>query len=151
MKVQLPPADDDPRQRKALLRFSVVQAIQQRLDSGLSFSQAVQQVALQCWEGFFFSPSTIENWFYRFRDGQFQALYNQPRKDRGHHRSLEPHILDALLQYRRAHPTLALKALVVELINRQILAAGSFSYSTRSEEHTSELQSPYVTRMPSSA
>lgn len=124
------PADDDPRQRQALARFAAVQRVQQGCENGLTFSQALQAAAQHAWEGRFYSASTIEKWFYRHRDGQFAALHNQPRRDRGQHRSVDPQVLEALLQLRRLHPTLTLKALIQELLRQGKLQPGTFSYST---------------------
>ncbi len=124
------PADEDPRQCQALARFAAVQSVQQACENGLTFSQALQLAAQHAWEGRFYSASTIETWFYRHRDGQFAALHNQPRRDRGKHRSIDPQALEALLQIRRQHPILTLKALVEELLRRGLLQHGSFSFST---------------------
>lgn len=122
--------DEDPRQQQALARFAAVQSVQQACENGLTFSQALQLAAQHPWDGRLYSASTIETWFYRHRDGQFAALHNQPRRDRGTHRAIDPQALEALLRIRRQHPTLTLRALVEELVRQGLLHPGSFSFST---------------------
>jgi len=124
------PADDDRRERRALARFAAVQMVLQASQRGLSLSQALQEAAHQPWEGRFYSPDTIAEWLYRFRRGQFAALYDQPRSDKGQKRTLDPAALEALLHLRRLHPQLTLPALAQELLRQGILQSGAFSLST---------------------
>ena len=124
------PADDDPRQRQALTRFAAVQAVQQGCERGLTFTQALHHAAEQPWDGRLYSLSALERWFYRYRDGRFAALSNQPRRDRGQKRALDPQALEALLQLRRLHPSFTLQSLIQELIRTGVLQPGTFSYST---------------------
>jgi putative transposase len=124
------PSDDDPRERRALARFAAVQMVLQSCQRGLSLSQALREAAQQPWEGRFYCPDTIVEWLYRFRRGQFAALYDQPRSDKGQKRALDPAATEALLDLRRLHPQLTLPALVQELLRQGVLQAGSFSLST---------------------
>ena len=124
------PADDDPRQRRALARFAAVQLVLQARQRGLALSGALQQAAQQPWDGRFYSPHTIEEWLYRFHHGRFAALYDQPRSDKGHTRALDPAATEALLNLRRQYPDLTVVALSQELLRQGILQPGGFSYST---------------------
>jgi transposase InsO family protein len=124
------PSDDDPRERRALARFAAVQMVLQAVQRGLSLSQALHEAAQQPWEGRFYSAQTIIEWLYRFRRGQFAALYDQPRSDKGQKRALDPSAIEALLKLRQLHPQLTLPALEQELLRQGILQPGAYSMST---------------------
>jgi transposase InsO family protein len=123
-------ADEDPHQRRALARFAAVQMVKQARQSGLSFLQALQRAAQQPWDERYYAASTIEAWCYRYDHGQFAALQNQPRSDKGQKRALDEAATEALLELRRQHPFLPLHALVKQLLGRGLLQTGAFSYST---------------------
>jgi len=57
-------------------------------------------------------PATIEHWLYRYQHGQFAALHNQPRSDKGTQRALDAMSAEALFVLRRQHPELTIKNLV---------------------------------------
>lgn len=124
------PADDDPRERRALARFAAVQAVLQARQRGLSVSRALREAAQQPWDGRYFSAETLENWLYRFEHGHFAALHDQPRSDQGQKRALDPAVTEALLTLRRAHPEMTLHALTQELLRQGVLQPGTFSNST---------------------
>ncbi len=124
------PAEDDPRQRRALARFAAVQLVLQARQRSLPLYRALQQAAQQPWEARFYSADTIEDWLYRFQRGGFAALYDQVRSDRGQRRALDPAATEALLNLRRQHPELTLPALSVELLRQGVLQPGTFSFST---------------------
>lgn len=124
------PSDDDSRERRALARFAAVQMVLQACQRGLSLSQALHDAAQQPWEGRYYSPDTIVEWLYRFRRGQFAALYDQPRSDKGHPRALDPAALEALLKLRTLHPQLTVPALEQELLRQEVLQPGTYSLST---------------------
>src|SRR5690242_6503668 len=111
------PSEDDPRERRALARFAAVQMVLQAVQRGLSLSQALQEAAHQPWDGRFYSPQTLVEWLYRFRRGQFAALHDQPRSDKGQKRTLDPSAIEALLNLRRLHPELTIPALEKELLH----------------------------------
>ena len=123
-------SSDDPRESRALARFAVVQTVIQARQSGLPFAHACQQTAQQAWDGRYFSARTIEEWYYRYHTGQFAALQSHARSDKGCQRALDPAAVAALLELRRSHPDLTLKALSDELVRRGVLTAGHFSASS---------------------
>lgn len=124
------PSDDDPRERRALARFAAVQMVLQARQRGLSLSQALQEAAHQPWDGRFYSPDAIDQWLKRFEQGQFAALFDQPRSDKGQKRVLDPSAIEALLNLRRLHPQLTLPALEQELLRQGVLQPGAYSLST---------------------
>lgn len=124
------PPDDDSNQRRALARFAAVQMVLQARQHGLSLYQALHQAAQEPWDERFYAPSTIEHWLYRYLHGQFSALHNQSRSDKGTQRSLDPSAVEALLALRRKHPQLTIRNLVQELLRQGVLQEGSYSHST---------------------
>lgn len=122
--------DDDPRQKRALARFAAVQMVLQARQRGIPLYRALQEAAQQSWAGRFYAPDTIEDWVYRFQHGNFPALYDKARRDKGQVRSLDPAAAEALLKLRRLHPELTLPALTQELLRQGVLQAGAFSAST---------------------
>ena len=68
------PANENPRDTRALARFAAVQAVVQGVQHGLPMVRAAQQAALQPWAGRYFAAATIEDWYYDYRKGQFAAL-----------------------------------------------------------------------------
>ena len=87
MNKNTPPPDDDARQRRALARFAAVQMVLQARQRGLPLYRALQEAAQQSWDGRFYAADTIEDWVYRFEHGNFPALYDQRRRDKGTHRA----------------------------------------------------------------
>jgi putative transposase len=130
MNIHSAPPDDDPHQRRALARFAAVQMVLQARQHGLPLYQALHQAAQQAWEGRYYSPATLEHWLYRYQHGQFAALYNRPRSDKGTQNALDPVAADVLFALRREQPELSIKALIAELLTREVLQPGTFSYST---------------------
>jgi putative transposase len=124
------PAGDDPRQNRALARFAAVQTVQQARQNGLTLTQALQQAAQQPWEGRYYAAPTIEAWVYRYAQGRFAALQDQPRRDKGKKRTVDPSATAALLELRRQYPQLTLQALISELLRRGVLQPGAYSAST---------------------
>ncbi len=121
---------EDPQLDKALARFAAVQSIQQSIQSGSSLLVALQNAAQQLWGGRYYTASTIETWWYRHRREGFAALQSQPRSDKGKKRALDPAVTQALIELRLEHPHLTLKALVKELLRRDVLQEGSYSLGT---------------------
>ena len=123
-------SDENPHEMRALARFAAVQAVQQARQNGLTLSQALQHASQQPWDGRCFAPATIEAWVYRYAHGQFAALHNRRRSDRGTKKALDPSVTEALLNLRRLHPHLTVPALADELVRQGLLQPGAFSYST---------------------
>ena len=125
------PAEEDPRQRRALARFAAVNCIANAMQNGLSFTGSVAAAAQQPWDGRIYSGATLEEWFYRHRDGQFAALHDRPRLDKGRPRALlDASVTEALFNLRRQHPHLTLQNLARELVRQGVLQEGAYSLST---------------------
>jgi hypothetical protein len=121
---------EDPGENRALGRFAAVQLVVQAIQSGQTMVQAIEQAALQAWDGRYFSARTIEDWYYRYQRDKFAALQNRPRSDRGIPKAVDPAAVEALIKLRRLHPQFTVKALSDELVRQGILLPGTFSSST---------------------
>lgn len=62
----------------------------------------------------FISKATILNWVKRYKSGgrKIEALFPEARSDRGRRRCIDDETLDALIQFRKAHPKLSTPRLV---------------------------------------
>ena len=132
MKISSPslPSDENPRDSRALARFAAVQIVEQVIQNGVALVQAAQQASQQPWDGRFFSAATIEDWYYRHKRGKFAALQDRPRSDRGTHKALDPAAVEALLNLRREHPKLTVRALIAQLVRLGVRQLSTFSEST---------------------
>jgi transposase InsO family protein len=128
--MKLPTGEEDPQQSRALARFAAVQAVEQARQAGQSLTQALQVIAQQAWDGRYFAPATIEEWYYNYRRGKFAALQTRPRSDRGKARTMDPAAVEALLKLRREHPGMMLTALVAELVRQGVLETDGYSLTT---------------------
>lgn len=102
----------------ALRRMSLVQAVIELLQRHWPLSAALEQVAsTQAVPGegetppYFVATRTLEDWYYAFRQGGFEALKPKPRSDRGKPRRLSPQQPQWILEQVRAFPGVPVKLL----------------------------------------
>ena len=102
----------------ALRRMSLVQAVIELLQRHWPLSAALQQVSsTQAVPGegetppYFVATRTLEDWYYAFRQGGFEALKPKPRSDRGKPRRLSPQQQQWILEQVRAFPGVPVKLL----------------------------------------
>lgn len=62
--------------------------IQQQQQAGWPLSQCLKAAAGQPWPRRHYAVSTLEEWYYLYKQGGFEALKPKGRKDRGQLRSL---------------------------------------------------------------
>ena len=67
-----------------------------------------------------YGTSTLERWYYAYRDGGLAALRPRERADRGHGRALGDQMRELICDIRRDHPTAS-----VPLILDTLVRAGS--------------------------
>lgn len=113
------------RSRRALLRHSAVSWIEQCRNEGQSFCECIKRASALDWEGRFFSPRTLEDWYYAHRRGGFSRLQGRRRSDAGEFRALEPRVAAAILELRRSQPRLTVTAILERLRAQRILEADS--------------------------
>ena len=122
--------ENDPKEQQALARFAAVSFIQQQQRAGWPLSQCLKAAAGQPWPRRHYAVSTLEEWYYLYRQGGFDALKPQGRKDRGQLRSLGAEAGHRLEQLRRGHPRLTVRSLVRRLLQEGVLEPGGFSLSS---------------------
>lgn len=103
---------------QALRRLSLVQHVLELVHQHWPLSAALEQVAgahpLPC-EGdgppAFVAQRTLEDWYYAFKKGGFDALKPKPRSDRGKPRRLSPDQQQWILERVRSFPGVPVKLL----------------------------------------
>jgi putative transposase len=121
---------NDPKEQQALARFSAVSFIKQQRKGGWPLSQCLKAAAERPWLERHYAVSTLEEWYYLYAQGGFEALKPKGRKDRGEVRSLTPQVCARLEQLRREHPRLTVRSLVRQLLKEGVLQPGGFSLSS---------------------
>ena len=120
----------DPKQEQALARFAAVSFIKQQREAGWPLSQCLKAACERPWPRRHYAVSTLEEWYYLYMQGGFEALKPNGRKDRGQVRSLSAQTCDRLEQLRREHPRLTVRSLVRQLLKEGALEPGGFSLSS---------------------
>ena len=115
---------------KALARYDAVRFVQEAVKSGLPLSRALDAAREREWGDRRYGASTIEDWYYQYREHGLTALEDIPRKDKGHVRALAPEAVDAFLALRRAQPQVYATTLLRQLVEQGVLAPRSVSMST---------------------
>lgn len=111
----------------ALARHAAVTWIQEALKQNFTLVRATALASERTWGGKTYSASTLEEWYYLFRNQGFAALKRQPRKDRGTRKALSPEASQAILELRQKYPQLKVKVLVRQLVQKGTLQPGTFS------------------------
>ena len=122
--------ENDPKEQQALARFSAVSFIKQQRKAGWPLSQCLKAAAERPWLERRYAASTLEEWYYLYLRGGFEALKPKGRGDRGQVRSLTPQVCARLEQLRREHPRLTVRSLVRWLLKEGVLEPGGFSLSS---------------------
>ena len=81
-----------------------------------------------------YAVSTLERWYYRFKDGGLDALMPRRRRDYGKSKKLSPELLQLLVDIRREHPSAA-----AALIVRTLQSEGRLSPETISSSAVQRL------------
>lgn len=98
--------DDDDRKRLALWRLGVLgPLISARLEHGdrraLFEAAAARTHEMPGGRQVTLSARTVESWFYAYRAGGFEALWPEPRSDRGRSRAITASVADLILRAKR--------------------------------------------------
>ena len=72
----------------ALTRYDAVRYVQEAVRSGLPLSRALLAASQRTWDNRLYKVSTIERWYYRYRQNGFEDLAPQVRNDKGKGRKL---------------------------------------------------------------
>ena len=75
-----------PQQIQALTRFRALNFIEDLQRAGRLLADALRQASLQPWpdeNGDYYAARTLEDWWYAYKKGGFNALVSAPRSDQG--------------------------------------------------------------------
>ena len=103
-----------PQQTQALTRFRALNFIEDRQRSGGLLAEALRQASLQPWpdeNGDYYAARTLEDWWYAYKRGGFDALVSAPRSDQGKNRALDDVTAAWVLEQVTQNPTVPLKVL----------------------------------------
>jgi putative transposase len=115
---------------KALTRYDAVRFVEEAVRSGLPLVRALALAHEREWGGRQYGASTIEEWYYLYRQQGLEGLEAVVRRDKGHVRALAPETLDTFLALRRAHPALHATVLLRQMVEQGVLTERSVSMST---------------------
>lgn len=123
----------------ALARHAAVTWIQEALAQNFTLARTLSLASQRTWGERNYSASTLESWYYAFRNQGFEALQRQPRQDKGTRKALSPQDCQVLLEGRQQYPQIKIKVLVRQLVEKGALQAGTFSlpsvYRLMAEHH----------------
>jgi putative transposase len=119
-----PPSDSEAL---ALARHAAASWIQEAIKQNFTLVRACALASERPWGDKLYSASTLESWYYLLRHQGFEALHRQPRKDKGALKALSPEACQLLVEWRRKHPELTVKAIVRQLVEQGTLLQGTFS------------------------
>ena len=111
----------------ALARHAAASWIQEAIAQNFTLARATTLASERPWGGKLYGASTLEGWYYLWRNQGFEALHRQPRKDKGARKALSPEGCQALVEWRQKHPELTVKLIVRQLVEQGTLQLGTFS------------------------
>ena len=103
-----------PHQTQALIRFRALNFIEDLQRGGSILAEALRQAALHPWpdeNGDYYAARTLEDWWYAYKKGGFDALVQEPRSDQGRNRALDDATAAWVLEQVTQNPTVPLKVL----------------------------------------
>ncbi len=103
------PMNDDDRTQEALFRYAVLGDLLTRKLRRGELCSSLAQLSRQSFEDprgrpRRVAPKTLEEWFYKYRRGGFEALKPAPRSDVGSSRVLTPEIAELVVDLKREDP-----------------------------------------------
>jgi transposase InsO family protein len=126
---------DDERNQEALFRHAILgEALSRNLRRG-QLRPALKQLARQTYQDHRgrsrrVAYKTLEEWYYRYRKGGFEALKPRPRKDRNRSRALPEDVQLLVLDMKREDPGRTAHLILRELELAGRMAASQASVST---------------------
>ena len=98
----------------ALRRFAAISFLEQQQRDGIALADALRRAALRPWpdeQGVYFAVRTVEDYWYDYKKGGFEALQPKARNDRGAFRKLSASLKEWILEQVKACPSIPLKVL----------------------------------------
>ena len=105
---------NQPPQTIALTRFRALNFVEDRQRQGRSLAAALREASAHPWpeaEGDYYAVRTLEDWWYAYQKGGFNALVPAARSDQGQSRALDEPTATWVLQQVTQNPTVPLKVL----------------------------------------
>jgi transposase InsO family protein len=103
-----------PQQTHALTRFRALSFIEDQQRDGGPLAEALRQASLRPWpdeNGDYYAARTLEDWWYAYRKGGFDALVPAPRSDQGQSRVLDEATAAWVLEQVTQNASIPLKVL----------------------------------------
>ena len=103
-----------PQQIHALTRFRALNFIEDRQRTGRLLAAALRQASFQPWpdeNSDYYAERTLEDWWYAYKKGGFNALVPAARSDQGKSRALAAATATWVLEQVTQNPTVPLKLL----------------------------------------
>ncbi|HEX3471409.1 MAG TPA: helix-turn-helix domain-containing protein [Bryobacteraceae bacterium] len=125
---------DDDRNHEALFRHAILGDLLSRNLRRGQLRPALKQLAQQSYQDHHgrsrrVAYKTLEEWYYKYRNGGFEALRPRPRKDRNRSRVLAEDIQQLILDMKREDPGRSARLIVRELELAGRIRAGEVSRS----------------------
>jgi transposase InsO family protein len=101
-------------QNLALTRFRVVNFIEDQTRGGQNLAEALRAASVRPWpdeNGDYYAVRTLEDWWYAFKKGGFDALQPVPRSDQGKNRRLNETTAQWVLEQVAQNPAMQFKVL----------------------------------------
>jgi putative transposase len=108
------PNSNSRSQNQALTRFRVINFIEDQLRGGQLLAHALREGSARPWpdeNGDYYAARTLEDWWYAFQKGGFDALQPAPRSDQGKHRALDEATATWVLEQVALNPAVKFKVL----------------------------------------
>lgn len=127
--------NDEERRKMALWRFSILgPLVSARLEHGdrqaLLTAAAARVHKRPDGRLVELSARTLEDWYYRYRDGALEALQPQPRSDQGQSRVVPKEVAELLLRCKREKPRRSIRRIIRMLERAKVVLPGALSHST---------------------
>jgi putative transposase len=126
---------DDERNHEALFRHAILGDVLSRNLRRGQLRPALKQLAQQTYQdqngrSRRVAYKTLQEWFYRYRNGGFEALKPRPRKDRNTSRAIAEDLQQLILDMKREDPGRSAPLILRELELAGRIAAAQVSRST---------------------
>lgn len=103
----------DRSNQTALLRYKVINWIEERIADGFRLAEALREASSRPWpedaSGDYYAARTIEDWWYAHRQGGFAALCPKARSDSGNSRVINEATGLRLIELVEKYPRMAVK------------------------------------------
>jgi transposase InsO family protein len=103
-----------PHQKQALTRFRALNFVEDCQRDGRALAEALRQASAQPWpddNGDYYAARTLEDWWYAYKKGGFDALVPTPRSDQGKTRMLDEVTAAWVLEEVTKNPRVPLRVL----------------------------------------